>query len=1325
MVDPNDLILAAQAAANAALREANNREEEIRLGGQHDSAEQSLFNPDVDVDRGMNVSSLNHNLNPGLFAQITNDESASRLLQEMFAQQQELERKLHQQQQLVQQQKIPHQPSQLEIQQRAMEQRQKQQLEQKLKREREERKKQQQRHFMTVARNGKRKNLQELWHLSFSNYVSGVILESTVTITGTLPENLLMTSLFESVHEDDLPGFMCVKTQFWDKGQGTVPAFVRRRHVNTGKYIWIESKAIQYIEQPVAGYVVQEVTVVREEEAMAKEISRQARVSAILIVAVEASMVRQAGTAHSLSFSTQNEAGSGLSDHNEAEAYRGLVDKIPCSGNGFGGKEKLRDLVEIASGTTSKSNNVSETEEPKDQTAACSMLDQIRQGVRLDFGLCVLTADDVRLITLVLSGKVPIDQVSGMVLAALQSGSGLEFILGEIALESEQPDVPHSMSVAPPPLAVINLSYTFIGNSGIEVFSEILFQEDSQLQTLDVSFCGLDEKGFLALAKAITKRKKRNIASLKGLIVSGNHLSGRAAADLGASLSLPNLSRHRKRARNVPPGRVQSGYDSEDSDEDEEDEDEEDEIFGLSGRKRGSPALGTRQILPAAMATGIQVLHVANASMTAETTARLLAGLGTRCAVRELNLSSNYFGPAGAGALVQFLESGRSGLLSMPKLDRLDMSNNKLGDNGATQLARVISKRSSVHFVDLRLSCNSVGSGGIETIMNKLLQHNLLSLSLNKNNIGDHGCQLVAASIQSMKSLSRLDLGFNQIGCRGINTLMRSLVGCESLTYLGLSGNILLISGAISLAFALSQHPRLEALDLDNCCLGQSAQCHVVAGAISNRLVPMKRLTGFAAGPPLVAIGALEPYAQTISNEECFRIRKNEQMKNLLQWRERNRLAKQNGEVDEQAFSMSAEFASEQRFLGPDFVANMNSVNGSPSQNSYFRVLGWLGHIPFDEDELTSLQNYFYDADGGEGDRGNDGYVNLKLRGDLLAALDSEVADEIREDFPALAKALKFSVGLDLDKLIQRDWDSWLAFKGHLLDKEIQERDDVDSDFDMSMKGSDSEMEGPVESISPPLKVSKSGGRNKSLTGSTTGQKSKQKLKPRITKFPGFERQLEELKFAATDMIKNEEDDMQHEVILSQYAEASLAILRQLRYFCMQIGLDGWRQVGEHPHKRKILVVDDSRVTRKLVSRAFEKANFIVDTAANGSEGVEKMKESIYDIAFMDIDMPVMNGFDATKKLREWEDSMRPGVRQPICALTATYVDDFSKTELMKFKEAGLDVMERKPCNIPRLLKVVDDVSPMFSDLSVNILQREQSDSSLSCNSQNVGQKNR
>ena len=219
---------------------------------------------------------------------------------------------------------------------------------------------------------------------------------------------------------------------------------------------------------------------------------------------------------------------------------------------------------------------------------------------------------------------------------------------------------------------------------------------------------------------------------------------------------------------------------------------------------------------------------------------------------------------------------------------------------------------------------------------------------------------------------------------------------------------------------------------------------------------------------------------------------------------------------------------------------------------------------------------------------------------------------------------------------------------------------------------------------------------------SSLSRQDSQQTKARITMFPQFAAKLDNLKAVAQEMMDSENDPNQQDVIAQQFAEASLTILRQLRYHCMESGLDGWRQ-GKL--RRKVLIVDDSVVTRKMVARAFEKANFIVDTAEDGVKGVNKMKESIYDIAFMDIDMPVMNGFDATKAFRMWEDSVRPGARQPICALTAAHVDDFDRNELMKFKDAGLDVMESKPCNIPRLFKVVDDVSPMFSDLSINIEQ--------------------
>ena len=59
-----------------------------------------------------------------------------------------------------------------------------------------------------------------------------------------------------------------------------------------------------------------------------------------------------------------------------------------------------------------------------------------------------------------------------------------------------------------------------------------------------------------------------------------------------------------------------------------------------------------------------------------------------------------------------------------------------------------------------------------------------------------------------------------------------------------------------------------------------------------------------------------------------------------------------------------------------------------------------FSRIPFDEEELSTLRQYFYDADDGSPDglRGSDGKVNLKYRGDLLAALGSGMMKEMRDD---------------------------------------------------------------------------------------------------------------------------------------------------------------------------------------------------------------------------------------------------------------------------------------------------------------------------------------
>ncbi|VEU37453.1 unnamed protein product [Pseudo-nitzschia multistriata] len=1224
-------------------------------------------------------------------------------------------------------------------------------------------------HYMTIAQNG-------------------MILEATKTITGYSPDSLLMTSAYDKIYEDDLKGLLAVKSHFWDKGHPDVEAYIRRRS-KEGEWIWLVTKAVSYVEHPIPGIILVEKrvaspardgesnyckdnddyeTYVADMEAIyrAKAINSITRISAILIEAInEAQKVVPAlqvsstsqqnpgdrqpnGNKNQKNIDNINSSSNYRSNRNEndqdslsgssvdsanpipwvaddAAAYQTmLLQQQKHSADADIANDPLQQIMKVAmaGGLSSKSRNrmAAKLEQEimervngatkMESFDPFSVLEDVREGVRLDLGMVRLGRGEIYLMQMLLMGRMTVDDLILIVFRALTSGVELGAMIELFIMERQQSDAQYGIAMVnlPPPISVVNLSYTYMGNSSVDLFCEVIGMDNSHLRTIDVSFCGLGDRGIQALSRALARRKRKSIMPLRGIILSGNYISEKIASELGRALS-PDAYEG--------TSSIDAYYNKE---------------FGL------------------------QVLHLGLALQEPLAIKGLLQGLGPLCPIKELSLTSNKIGIDGVECIISFLEGkdlewntkfpDKTHGLVMPFLVRLDFSNNKIGNEGLKKLTKILPKRQNLE--ELRLSNNGIAHSGIEEMMNKLLHRNLVSLTLDKNGIGDQGCQLIAASLLSMKCLSRLNLSFNQIGSRGVNSLMRSLVACDTITYLGLSGNIMKISGAVALAFTLAQHPRIEELDVDNCCLSQAAQCHIIAGIISNRWVPLTRMNGFEAGPPMVALGALKVSDQCLSNEECFRIRRDEQMKTILQWMESNR--SKSGRKDPNSAGNSR---MESQYLPPNFVQSMNDVEGIPSQNAYLRLLSWLSRIPFDEDELISLRKYFYDSDGLSEDRGSDGYVNLKLRGDLLAALESDVADEIRDETPMLVQ-YDGSVGFDIDRIddesdkIKSEKSSdpeWDYMMGHKFDKAARllasdskidkGLDDVKHHFrgddDDSQFSTDDDLahnrkrrifpsaEFPESNSrgSPPSPCSTTSTGNlhslQSMVNSSSersnlssGEKEIKRvaLKARITMFPQFEGKLEELKYTATEMIESEEDPEQQEIILTQYAEASLTILRQLRYHCMNNGLDGWRQGST---KRKVLIVDDSLVTRKHLSRVFEKANFIVDSAENGAEGVEKLKQAIYDIAFMDIDMPVMNGFEATKRLRQWEDNMRPGVRQPICALTAAHVDDFERSELMKFKEAGLDVFESKPCNIPRLFKVVDDVSPMFSDLSISVIQQE------------------
>ncbi len=117
------------------------------------------------------------------------------------------------------------------------------------------------------------------------------------------------------------------------------------------------------------------------------------------------------------------------------------------------------------------------------------------------------------------------------------------------------------------------------------------------------------------------------------------------------------------------------------------------------------------------------------------------------------------------------------------------------------------------------------------------------------------------------------------------------------------------------------------------------------------------------------------------------------------------------------------------------------------------------------------------------------------------------------------------------------------------------------------------------------------------------------------------------------------------------------------------------------PEKRRVLVVEDDATLRFLALKQLSAIGLDCDVASNGFEGV-KMAAHAYDLIFMDLVMPGMNGVEATSHIREQE--LKEGrKRTPIIGLTA-----FSERERALF--AGMDEFVQKPFLLNDIRRVVE-----------------------------------
>jgi len=121
----------------------------------------------------------------------------------------------------------------------------------------------------------------------------------------------------------------------------------------------------------------------------------------------------------------------------------------------------------------------------------------------------------------------------------------------------------------------------------------------------------------------------------------------------------------------------------------------------------------------------------------------------------------------------------------------------------------------------------------------------------------------------------------------------------------------------------------------------------------------------------------------------------------------------------------------------------------------------------------------------------------------------------------------------------------------------------------------------------------------------------------------------------------------------------------------------------QRSYNKKVLLVEDNIINQKIAVKVLQKMDLAIETASNGLEAIEKAQSAQYDLILMDIQMPIMDGLTATKKIRQLDTSSK---QPPIIALTANVMD----SDKLKCKEAGMCGYIPKPFKIENIVKELD-----------------------------------
>ena len=124
---------------------------------------------------------------------------------------------------------------------------------------------------------------------------------------------------------------------------------------------------------------------------------------------------------------------------------------------------------------------------------------------------------------------------------------------------------------------------------------------------------------------------------------------------------------------------------------------------------------------------------------------------------------------------------------------------------------------------------------------------------------------------------------------------------------------------------------------------------------------------------------------------------------------------------------------------------------------------------------------------------------------------------------------------------------------------------------------------------------------------------------------------------------------------------------------------------SEEHQKKRVLLVEDSADNQALVKAYLKNEDIDLDIVADGLQAVGKVNTTSYDLVLMDMQMPVLDGYRATRRIRELETEKNWG-RSPIVALTAHALNE----EIKRCLDAGCDGHLAKPVRKQQLIEAIN-----------------------------------